>query len=69
MVGWAVELSKFDIHYENRKVIKAQALPDFLLERMSVSSPALETAWILWVDGARNINGGGAGVILESSEG
>jgi hypothetical protein len=68
MVGWAVELSEFEIHYENRKAIKAQALSYFLLERTSVSSPSREAAWILWVDGANNVNGGGAGIMLESPE-
>jgi hypothetical protein len=56
MVGWAVELLEFDIHYENRKAIKAQALSDFLLERTPVSSTAPDTTWNLWVDGASNIN-------------
>jgi hypothetical protein len=68
MVGWAVELSEFDIHYENRKAIKAQALSDFHQERMSVSSPVPEVAWILWVDGTSNVNGGGVGIILEGPE-
>jgi hypothetical protein len=51
---------EFDIHYENRKAIKAQALSDFLLEMTSVSSPVLEAVWTLWVDGASNVNMGGA---------
>jgi hypothetical protein len=69
MEGWTVEFSEFDIHYENRKAIKAQALSDFLLERTSISSLVPEAACSLWVDGANNVNGAGAGIILEGPEG
>ena len=31
-VTWSVELSEFDIQYEPRAAIKAQALADFLVE-------------------------------------
>jgi hypothetical protein len=42
MLGWAVELSEFNIHFENQKSIKAHALSDFLLKMTLVSSPTLE---------------------------
>ena len=32
MVTWLIELSEFDIQYEPRATIKAQALADFLVE-------------------------------------
>jgi hypothetical protein len=69
MVGWAVEPLEFDKHFENQKAIKAQALSNFLLEVSSVSSLIPEAKWTLWVDGASNVNGGGAGIILEGLEG
>ena len=32
MIGWSVELSEFDIHYEPRGAIKSQCLADFSTE-------------------------------------
>ena len=32
LIQWAVELSEFDIRYQPRNVIKAQALVDFIVE-------------------------------------
>ena len=32
MVKWAVELGEFDLSYQPRPAIKAQALADFLVE-------------------------------------
>jgi ribonuclease HI len=34
----------------------------------SISNPVPEATWILWVDGASNVNGGGAGIILEGPD-
>ena len=32
LIQWAVELSEFDIRYQSRNAIKAQALADFIAE-------------------------------------
>jgi hypothetical protein len=32
MLKWSLELSEFDIQYEGRKALKAQALADFVVE-------------------------------------
>ena len=32
LIQWAIELSKFDIRYQPRSAIKAQALADFIVE-------------------------------------
>jgi len=32
MIGWAIELSEFQIQYQPRGVIKSQALADFIVE-------------------------------------
>ena len=32
LIQWAIELSEFDIRYQLRNVIKAQALADFIVE-------------------------------------
>nr|KYP48911.1 Retrovirus-related Pol polyprotein from transposon opus [Cajanus cajan] len=71
MMKWSVELSEFAIKYEPRGAIKAQALADFLIE---LTPPAeegaiTETQWILSVDGASNLGGSGAGIVLEGPGG
>ena len=32
MIQWAIELSEFDVKYQSRNAIKAQALADFITE-------------------------------------
>ncbi|RDX92391.1 Retrovirus-related Pol polyprotein from transposon 17.6, partial [Mucuna pruriens] len=65
MVAWSVQLSEFDILYESRGHIKAQALADFVREMTTETSGG----WLLSVDGASNQAGSGAGVILEGPNG
>ncbi|KAL0406126.1 UNVERIFIED_CONTAM: Retrovirus-related Pol polyprotein from transposon.6 [Sesamum latifolium] len=54
LVKWAVELSEYDISYVPRITIKAQALPDFVLEvaRMAVEDTSSDQVWLLHVDGS-----------------
>nr|KYP44910.1 hypothetical protein KK1_033591 [Cajanus cajan] len=71
MMKWSIELSEYSIKYEPRGAIKAQALADFVME---LTSPADEgevgeTQWILSVDGASNLEGSGAGIVLEGPGG
>ncbi|RDX73692.1 hypothetical protein CR513_46659, partial [Mucuna pruriens] len=61
IVGWTVQLSEFNISFEKRDHIKAQALADFIIE--------LALEWFLSVDGALNRIGSGVGVILEGPNG
>ena len=70
MLKWSLELSKFDIHYESRKVLKAQTLADFVAEMTPPISPTSEgNKWTIFVDGASSSTGSGAGIILENGEG
>ncbi|XP_058757131.1 uncharacterized protein LOC131630360 [Vicia villosa] len=71
MLKWSHELSEFDIQYESRKALKAQALTDFIAEMTSITnSPApAENKWTIYVDGASSSSGSGAGIILENDEG
>jgi hypothetical protein len=39
---WATELSKYDIVYKPRKVIKAQALSDFVTKWTEIQTPPKE---------------------------
>ena len=75
LMKWAIELSEFDIRYKPKTAIKGQVLADFVMEFTS-AEPAENTQaltdlpiWKLYVDGATNAQGSGAGLILTSPEG
>ncbi|XP_072052199.1 uncharacterized protein [Arachis hypogaea] len=68
LTKWAIELSEFDIQYQPRGSVKSQYLADFVAE---LTQPGLEeefSDWTLFVDGASNPQGSGAGILLESPE-
>nr|XP_025617051.1 uncharacterized protein LOC112709377 [Arachis hypogaea] len=69
MMTWSIELSQYDIRYEPRQAIKAQAMADFLVEVAGDLVEDTNTRWKLHVDGASNQTFGGAGIILESPAG
>ncbi|XP_058768343.1 uncharacterized protein LOC131642076 [Vicia villosa] len=71
MLKWSLELSEFDVQYESRKALKAQALANFVAEMTSIptSPPPVENKWTIYVDGASSSSGSGAGIILENNEG
>ncbi|GAU45802.1 hypothetical protein TSUD_87050 [Trifolium subterraneum] len=70
MLKWSLELFKFDIRYESRKALKAQVLADFVAEMTcSPSSTDGANKWTIFVDGASNATGAGAGIILKNEEG
>ena len=69
----AIELSKFDIRYQPRNAVKAQALADFITEftpshRDSDDMEDIKT-WAVHVDGSLTLHVGGIGVVLQSLEG
>ncbi|XP_075489543.1 uncharacterized protein LOC142528383 [Primulina tabacum] len=61
MVKWTIELGEYDIEYQPRTAIKAQALTDFLIEMIQ---PTEEEVWRVFVDGASNLSGCGVGVVI-----
>ncbi|XP_073121211.1 uncharacterized protein [Henckelia pumila] len=63
LVKWVTELGEYDIQYEPRTAIKAQALTDFLTETVHLES---EDPWKVFVDGSSSIEGSGVGVVLIS---
>ncbi|XP_057746519.1 uncharacterized protein LOC130965775 [Arachis stenosperma] len=67
MLAWSIELSQFQVRFEPRNAIKAQALTDFIAE-MTPIKPTPEP-WKLHVDGSSNSTHGGAGIILENQNG
>ena len=75
LMKWAIELSEFNIIYKPKIEIKGQILADFVMEFTSAElAKAAQTTldlpiWRLFVDGATNAQGSGAGLILTSPEG
>ncbi|KAK3026574.1 hypothetical protein RJ639_041160 [Escallonia herrerae] len=59
LVNWSVELGEFDIKYQPRTAIKAQALSDFVVECTIPEDPQqlilseVSDPWLLYVDGAK----------------
>ncbi|MCI75478.1 maturase K, partial [Trifolium medium] len=49
MLKWSLELSEFEIHYENRRALKAQVLADFIVEMTNPSTPD-KNKWRIFVD-------------------
>ncbi|GKV39886.1 hypothetical protein SLEP1_g47587 [Rubroshorea leprosula] len=71
LIKWAVELGKFEITFQQRLAIRAQALADFIVECTpcpSNSNPE-PNDWTLYVDGASSSKGLGAGTLLVGPEG
>ncbi|XP_042976348.1 uncharacterized protein LOC122307503 [Carya illinoinensis] len=73
LIAWSVELSEFDIEYEPRKVIKGQAMMDFVAEfsdflQEEVIAPSGKL-WLLFIDGSSCLIGGGLGIHLLSPDG
>ncbi|XP_057775214.1 uncharacterized protein LOC130994197 [Salvia miltiorrhiza] len=63
MVKWAVELGEYDVEYEPRTAIKAQALADFIQETTRQPIPEF---WVAFVDGSVTKEGCGIGVYITS---
>ena len=72
LIQWVVELSEFDIKYQSKHAIKAQALAYSIAEFTS-SCDDLEVVedqkWIIHMDGSSTQHVGGIRVILQSPEG
>ncbi|GKV43184.1 hypothetical protein SLEP1_g50508 [Rubroshorea leprosula] len=72
LIGWSVELNEYDLKFQPRTTIKGQAMADFLVEcaPATVKEKAPEyPVWVLYVDGAANADGSGAGAVLLGPDG
>jgi ribonuclease HI len=72
IIKWSVELGEFDIKFRPRQAIKSQILTDFVSEWTEIHmSPPKERPkhWIMYFDGALNLEGAGAGVLFISPQG
>ncbi|GKU87836.1 hypothetical protein SLEP1_g2170 [Rubroshorea leprosula] len=71
LIKWAVELGEFEITFQQRSTIRAQALANFIVECTpcpSTSTPE-PNDWTLYVDGASSNKGSRAGALLIGLEG
>src|SRR3954464_4174078 len=69
---WNIELSPRDLQFKHPIAIKAQVLPDFLVEWTEVQTtapPDLSNSWTMFFDGSKRQQGAGAGVVLVSPKG
>ena len=70
MIQWVVEFSEFDIRYQPRHAIKAQALSDFITEFIpNHDETENRKRWVVHMDGSSTWHVGRIGVVLQSSEG
>ena len=73
LIQWSVELSEFDIRYQPRHAIKAQALADFIAEFTpnydGLNGMEDSKKWVVYVDGSSTQHAGGIGVVLQSTDG
>ena len=73
LIQWTIELSEFDIRYQPRNAIKAQALANFIAE-FTLNHGELDEVdeykkWVIYVDGSSTQYVGGIRVILKSLDG
>ncbi|KAL0448229.1 UNVERIFIED_CONTAM: hypothetical protein Slati_1379300 [Sesamum latifolium] len=68
MVKWSYELNEFDIKYQPRKAIKAQALADFIAE-CPQNEATDEIIWDMYVDRSATDKQAGGGVVLANPDG
>jgi hypothetical protein len=72
IVKWPVELGEFDIEVCPRQAIKSQILADFVSEWTEIQMPPPKERpkhWIMYFDGALNLEGAGACVLFISPQG
>lgn len=62
-----MELSQFDIDYKPKRVIKTQALADFVAEFTMIEDLEADY-WIVYTDGSSTVGVKGVGVIFLSPE-
>ncbi|GKV52487.1 hypothetical protein SLEP1_g59063 [Rubroshorea leprosula] len=72
LIGWSVELSEYALKFQPRTAVKGQVVADFLVECISATKEEKapkHPVWVLYVDGAANAEGSGAGALLLGPDG
>ncbi|KAL0434296.1 UNVERIFIED_CONTAM: hypothetical protein Slati_2763900 [Sesamum latifolium] len=67
MTKWAIELNDYDISYQPKTTIKAQALVKFVNEAMLVEED--DRKWLLHANNSSTLAGDEAGVVVTTPEG
>ncbi|XP_042465868.1 uncharacterized protein LOC122048361 [Zingiber officinale] len=65
LIKWATELGEYDIQYQPRTTIKAQALAEFLME---IHQTNFGETWKIYVDGSATQQGSDVGILLISPQ-
>jgi hypothetical protein len=72
VVKWSVELGDLSIEFHPRSIIKSQSLADFIAEWTEIQDPPPDERpehWIMYFNGALNLDGAGAGILFISLRG
>jgi len=67
IIKWAVEHDTYSNKFRSRPTIKSQVLADFIVEWTEIQEPIAATClehWVMYFDGALNINGAGVGILF-----
>ena len=64
IIDWINQLADFEIEYEPRTAIKAQALTDFIAESTVRNPSDPNQKWKLYVDGSFTKSASGAGILI-----
>ena len=70
IIKWAIEVGTYSIEFRSRPTIKSQALADFIAEWTEIQEPIVATCpehWVMYFDGALNINCAGASILFITS--
>ena len=69
IIKWAMELCPFSLDFQNRTIVRSQALVDFIAEWTDLNAPPapnISDHWLMFFDGSININGAGTRVLFVS---
>jgi hypothetical protein len=69
---WAVEIGQYDVEFVPQRVIKSQALTDFITEWTDSGLRGIDELpnhWVMYFDGSYTLKGAGANVVLIPPEG
>ena len=72
VVKWMVELGALSIEFLPRSTIKSQTLEDFIAKWTEIQDPPPDERpehWVMYFDGALNLDGAGAGILFVSPRG
>ena len=72
VINWSMDLGALSIEFLPHSTIKSQALADFIAEWTKIQDPPPDERpehWVMYFDGALNLDGAGAGILFISPRG